>query len=114
MSDKAETLTIRQAQAKQPWTVPYSLGVELASKSTVPHIMASHCALHAAKTVGKLAAVFEELDHSGLLPTNEQIATIRAMSADLLTEAMRFANLYGFDLATELIERVEEKNGVTY
>jgi NTP pyrophosphatase (non-canonical NTP hydrolase) len=70
--------------------------------------------------VGKIAAVFEALDHSRDVGeagksepiTPEQVQTLRAMSADLLTAALRFANLYGFDLAEALIERVKEKNGV--
>lgn len=108
----AAQLTIRHAQINQPWTVPYSAGVNHASQRDVPHILATHDVLHAAKTVGKLAAVFEELDHSGQPPSAPQIATIAAMAADLFTEALRLANLYGFDLATVLVERVREKNAV--
>ena len=108
-------LTIREAQEKQLWTVPYSIGVMIAYEGkTVPHILASHCALHAAKTVGKLAAVFEDLDHTGnASPSPEQLDVIAAMSADLVTEALRFANLYGFDLASVLVKRVAEKNGLS-
>ena len=111
-------LTIREAQRVQPWTVPYAEGLEQARRHLMPHALASHCVLHAAKTVGKLAAVFEALDHPApgstwahSRPTDAQMATIRAMSADLMTEAMRFANLFGFDLATELLARQAEKNG---
>jgi len=108
-------LTIRRAQANQPWTVPYSPNVMEASEHGIPHILASHCALHAAKTVGKLAAVFEDLDHTQsykATPSEAQLQVIKDMSADLLTEALRFANLYGFDLETELRRRVYAKNGV--
>ena len=111
-------LTIREAQRVQPWTVPYAEGLEQARRYLMPHALASHCVLNAAKTVGKLAAVFEALDHPApgstwahSRPTDAQMATIRAMSADLMTEAMRFANLFGFDLATELLARQAEKNG---
>jgi quinol-cytochrome oxidoreductase complex cytochrome b subunit len=108
-------LTIKEAQQNQPWTVPYSLGVMHASETTVPHILAAHTVLHAAKTVGKLAAVFEALDHSGAAnPNAEQLQTIKDMSADLLAEALRFANLYGFNLADEAERRTREKNGVGY
>lgn len=113
--DPASHLTIREAQTKQPWAVPYSEGVNHAtSTALVPHLLGTHCVMHAAKTIGKMAAVFEALDHSGELPDESQLATIRAMAADLLTEALRFANLYEFDLAAALIERVKEKNGTTY
>ena len=105
-------LTVRHAQAHQPWAVAYSEAVSLASEDDVPHILGTHNILHAAKTVGKLAAVFEELDHTGKPLTLMQAEVIKDMAADLFTEALRLANLYGFDLATELVRRVEEKNAV--
>lgn len=106
-------LTIAHAQENQPWVVPYSEGVVRASQGDVPHILASHCALHAAKSVGKLAAVFESLDHSGNdSPDADQLAVIAGMSADLVTAALRFANLFGFDLASALVSRLKEKNGI--
>ncbi len=112
-------ITIREAQEKQPWTVPYARGVVYAAKQDVPHILATHCALHATKSAGKLAAVFEALDHplnetgyGASRPLDAQLQTIKDMSADLLTAALRFANLYNFDLETELRRRVQEKNGV--
>lgn len=106
-------LTINEAQQNQPWTVPYSSGVERAETADVPHILGSHTVLHAAKSVGKLAGVFEALDHTSDLPTPEQQQTIRDMAADLMTAALRLANLYQFRLADELERRVEEKNGIT-
>ncbi len=109
----AEALTFDEAQRNQPWTVPYRSGITLAQRTgLVPHILGSHTALHAAKSVGKLAAVYEALDHTELDPTDEQVATIRAMAADLATAAIRLANLHGFSLADALEERVKEKNGV--
>lgn len=112
--------SIRERQKRQPWTVPYAAGVKYAQdRGDVPHILASHCALHAAKTVGKLAAVFEAMDHPARpdtdwgpsKPTDAQLQTIKDMAADLFVEALRFANLYGFDLADEHARRVVEKNG---
>lgn len=123
-------LTIEHAQKHQPWTQPYATGVNKAKYSWVPHILGSHCVLHVSKSVGKLAAVFEALDHPALeyqanpdagcralgayKPTEAQLQTIKDMAADLMTAALRFANLYGFDLATELERRVLEKNGSGY
>jgi hypothetical protein len=101
--------SINERQRHQPWSVPYSPGVMNAER-WVPHILASHCALHVAKTAGKLAGVFEGLDHRSSGPTDAQRQTIRDMAADLLTEALRFANLYGFSLADEHARRVTEKN----
>lgn len=112
-------LTIRHAQRHQPWTVPYSDNFVAATRYTgpngrylMPHLYGAHTVLHAQKTVGKLAAVFEKLDHTGNEIAAAQVREVAAMSADLLTAALRFANLYGFDLAEALADRVEEKNGV--
>ncbi len=111
--------SIRNRQVNQPWTQPYSIGVEHAKSNSVPHILASHCVLHATKSVGKLATVFEALDHPApgsrfrvgpMAPNDKQLQTIKDMAADLFTAALRFANLYGFDLADEHQRRVEEKN----
>lgn len=108
-------LTLSHAQRHQPWTVPYSRGVMYARDTdAVPHILASHTVLHAAKSVGKLATVFEKLDHSNVTGAinGTDRETIEAMSADLVTAALRFANLYSFNLAEVLLRRIEEKNGV--
>lgn len=110
-----DELTIRHAQTHQPWTVPYSAGVDMAhgsGKGLVPHILGSHCVLHAVKSVGKIAALFELLDHTGDVPLGGEVELLAAMSADLVTAALRFANLYGFDLASVLCERIKEKNHV--
>lgn len=106
----ASQLTIRFAQVNQPWTVPYSGGVLIASDAHVPHILESHAVLHAAKSVGKLAAVFEGADHGRPV----DVGLISDMAADLVTAALRLANLCDFDLATALVERVQEKNGVGF
>lgn len=126
MSNYSDRLTIKQAQQNQPWMVPYSEGVDRAANPArfpehehdehgVPHIFGSHCVLHAAKSIGKIAAVYEARDHS------DEIAAkgygkeeIRKMAADLMTAALRFANLEGFDLAEALVERVREKNGADF
>ncbi len=109
-------LTIHHAQSHQPWTVAYSPAVVETAYSGgtngVPHILATHNVLHVMKTAGKLAAVFEELDHTGRPITLMQQEVIKDMAADLVTEALRLANLYSFDLATELVRRVEEKNAI--
>jgi hypothetical protein len=128
----AKLLTISQVQQNQPWTVPYSAGVrEAAGESNlndlnstppaVPHILGSHTVLHAAKSLGKIAAVYEARDHDDFASNSaerafeaDRKAEIRKMAADLLTAALRFANLEGFDLAEALVERVVEKNGTDF
>ena len=105
-------LTFRDAQVNQPWTVPYSADFKATADNVLLHLYGSHAVLHAAKSVGKLAAVFEELDHTGGVPGPVSANTIRNMAADLVTAALRLANLYDFDLESELRRRVHEKNGV--
>ncbi len=133
---KMSELTIKQAQDKHPWNVlnegygavPYSEGVRLAEvmPSGVPHIQGSHAVLHAMKSIGKLAAVFEDLDHKDVAPaalafnhvqfglSDKQRSTVQAMAADLVTAALRLAYLYKFDLSSELELRAREKNGVGF
>lgn len=108
-----DKLTLHEAQTTQPWTVPYSIGFMDATNNSVRHAMSSHAVLHAMKTVGQLAAVFENLDHTGRDISPAQLAEVEGKSADLVTAAMRLANLQEFDLARALIERSEEKNDVT-
>ncbi len=124
MTQYSDRLTIKQAQQNQPWTVPYSEGVRNAVDMSrvsgvkhegVPHILGSHCVLHAIKSLGKIAAVYEARDHSDAIASRGYgKAEIRKMAADLMTAALRFANLEGFDLAEALVERVKEKNGADF
>lgn len=122
MKNDPSKLTFAHAQYFQPWTVPYAAGIDVASQKLVPHILGSHVVLHATKSIGKIAGVFEQLDHSrstGVASTSEQISeeqrqTLKNMAADLITAGLRLANLYKFDAATELIARVQEKNNATY
>jgi hypothetical protein len=113
------TLTIRHAQDNQPWVVPYSDNFMSAIRYTgpsggylMPHLMGSHITLHAAKTVGQISAVFEALDHNSTVISAEQVGILCDKAADLMTAAMRLANLYKFDLTFALVERSEDKNGV--
>lgn len=110
-----QELTITHAQITQPWTVPYSdvLNEAVREDAGLGHLMGSHITLHATKTVGQIAGVFENLDHTGAPPSSEQLTLLRGRAADLVTAALRIANLYCFDLAHALVERCEEKNNVT-
>jgi len=108
-----DSLTIRHAQIHQPWVIPYSANILMAEETTVPNILSTHAVLHAMKSVGKLASLFESLDHRdspNLRP--EDNVLLKSMSADLFTIALRLANLHGFDLAEVLCERIKDKNGV--
>jgi hypothetical protein len=108
-------LTLGEMQRSQPWTVPYSAQFERAQATVLPHLYASHTVLHATKTVGKLASVFESLDHREFArATLDDELLIKAMAADLVVAALRLANLYAFDLQAVLCQRVEEKNGIGF
>jgi len=109
----AEKLTIEEAQRRQPWTVPYSVPFEVARKNYMPHLHATHATLHAMKSLGKLATIFEAMDHRGGDMGENDREVVSDMAADLFTVALRLANIYGFSLAKELARRVEEKNGVS-
>lgn len=113
---KAEDLTIDHAQRTQPWTQPYADRHRYDAADFRSPFLARHTLAHVMKTVGKLAAVYEVVDHSNLgpVPSDEQIREIAGLSADLLTAALKFANIYSFSLARELVARVREKNGVVW
>lgn len=110
-------LSLQHLQDTQPWVIPYSDAMNRAVDADrgLGHLQGAHAVLHAQKTVGQLAAVFESLDHSGapIEAVPGAVDTVRDKAADLVTAAMRLANLYGFDLAQAVVERSEEKNGVT-
>lgn len=108
MSDPGK-LTIRWAQEHQPWTLQLS---NINERGYNPYVWGAHATLHIVKSAGKIATVFEALDHTGLSMTEEQRGVIADMSADLVTLAMRFANLYSFDLCTVLTRRVLEQNKI--
>jgi hypothetical protein len=100
-------MNLRTIQQRQPWTVPYSPSFVEAGRGH-PEIYAEHTILHAIKSLGKIASVLESVDHGQCMDNK----TMMDSSADLVTAAIRLANLYGFDLEQRLIERVFEKNGV--
>lgn len=107
---KNEDLTVEALQNNQPWVVPYSSELRQ-SLHHMPHLLASHTVLHALKSLGKIAAVFESVDHRGGGLRDSEVAIIRDMAADLFTAALRLANLYRFSLVSELRRRVFQKNG---
>ena len=103
---------LRTLQATQPWTVPYGARIAKAKSEygEKRDLLARHAVLHLMKSVGKLAGMFEAADHKDDHTMHTDVKLIQNMSADLVTVAMRFANLYHFDLETVLKRRVEEKN----
>lgn len=115
MTRDFSSVTLSHLVDTQPWAVPYSKALEdaVSDDRGLGHLMGTHITLHASKTIGQIAAVFESADHTGSRITGPQLQEIAAKSADLVTAAMRLANLYGFDLARSVVERSEEKNSTT-
>lgn len=109
-------LTIKTAQREQPWTVPYAERNRFENGTFRSPFAGKHALLHAQKTLGKIAALFEALDHDDehSTLTDAQIETLANMSADLVSAALRFANVFHFDLESALRRRVIEKNGTGY
>src|SRR5690606_30744104 len=89
------SLTIRYAQKNQPWTVPYA---EWTRREQSPSgfrciFMGRHALLHAMKSVGKIAAEFEAVEHEddgsthGRTLSDAAIRRVADMAADLVTAA---------------------------
>lgn len=113
MTRNFSTVPLAFLQKTQPWTIAYSSPFMSAlNQPGTAHLMGAHATLHAMKTVGQLAAVFEAVDHTGSPINAAGRQAIADKAADLVTAAMRLANLYEFDLATAVVTRSEEKNRV--
>lgn len=108
------TLTLEHLQATQPWVLPYNTELTHAVERNagLGHLLGTHAVLHASKSVGQIAAVFEALDHAESPPDPESMQVLESKAASLVMVAMRLANLYGFSLTRALVEHAEEKNGV--
>lgn len=110
-----DTVTLSHLVETQPWKLPYNPAFNQATRDDrgLGHLMGTHMTLHLSKTVGQIATIFEALDHSGKMVDGEQVKKLADLSADLVTGAMRYANLYNFNLAESVVCRSEDKNRVT-
>jgi hypothetical protein len=100
-------------QANLPWTIPYSREFD-AAKLLLPHLDMQHAMIHVAKSMGKLAAMFDHADHARQ-HSPEAIADVRNLVADLVVCALRMANVSpwgAFGLWEAVIERLGSRNGV--
>lgn len=109
--EKEEDLTVHWLQQRQPWSIPYSDAFECAGHHT-PHNLATHAVLHAMKSLGKIATVFESIDHRGGAISDDERRVVQEMAADLFTVALRIANLFSFSLVNTLRRPVWDKNKV--
>ena len=109
MGHDAESLTLYRAQREQPWTVPYG-----ANKwwVTTNEGRLKHCLSHAQKTLGKIAAVIERLDHADRSwLTDQESDDVGDMAADLVTVALQIGTAVSRSVAHALVRRVVQKNG---
>lgn len=105
----AETLTLFEAQRHQPWTVPYG---EHKWWVVNDEGRLKHCLAHATKSIGKVAAAIERLDHSnsGWL-SDAECDAVGDMAADLVSVALQIGTAVRRSVAHALVRRVKEKNG---
>ncbi len=105
-------LTLYRAQCEQPWTVPYG-----ANKWWVTNNEGrlKHCLAHAAKTLGKIATVIENLDHQDhQWLSDEECDQVGDMAADLVTVALQVGTAVHRSVAHALVRRVIAKNGKVF
>lgn len=105
-----ENLTLYGAQCEQPWTVPYGKGKWWVTDNEG---RLKHCLAHAMKTMGKIAAIIERLDHQDrqwLL--DDECDEVGDLAADLVSVALQIGTTVSRSVAHALVRRVAEKNGV--
>ena len=104
-----EKLTLYLAQTEQPWTVPYGRHKWWVTNNEG---RLKHCLAHAQKSLGKIAAIVEKLDHAdaGWL-SDTDCDTVGDMAADLVSVALQIGTAVSRSVAHALVRRVKEKNG---
>jgi hypothetical protein len=109
-------VNIRDLQAQLPWTIPYSADFRH-SQSDEGHRHLIHDVLHTMKSLGKIAAVCERIDHQGPVlhsNTDPERAALAAEAVDLVICALHIAktNPFGpFDLEAAVLAALDRRNG---
>ena len=113
---KHEELTFDYAQKNQPWAIEYAERNRRYAGDFRSPFMVNHCVLHITQALGKIARVLEETDHSDLgpVPSDSGVETIVFAAADIVSSCMKLCSIYGYSLASVLMRRVKEKNGVGF
>ncbi len=111
-----DNLTFKHAQDKQPWTNAYAERNERKAEDFRSPFLVNHCVLHITKSLGKIATVLEDTDHSNLgpVPCDANVEIIVKATADIVNSCLKICTIYGTSLAYQLMQRVKEKNGVGY
>ena len=108
--------SLKYLQENLPWTVPYSRNFEASKVAGERHRHLMHDLMHVAKSYGWLADVAERCDHGTALISDvlgrEDIEKIARKTADFVICALHIAKVYGFDLESVVVQKLEEKNRV--
>jgi hypothetical protein len=100
-------LTLREIQARLPWTVHYHHDFRA---NPMTHKDFAHALLHVNKAVGKIAAIINDAEHEG---SNFLPDEVDRYVADLVVCALRMATTcpgHQIDLQKEVVNRIEIKN----
>lgn len=102
-------ITLFRAQCEQPWTVPYG---ENKWWVTNNEGRLKHCLAHAQKSLGKIAAIVERLDHvNQQWLSDAECDEVGDMAADLVSVALQIGTTVSKSIAHALARRVIAKNG---
>lgn len=104
-------ISLRELQERLPWAIPYSQQFR-DSQDAEGHRHLTHDLLHVYKSLGRIAAMAEKIDH-GKEPgmTVDQLAQ---ETADLVICALHIANtnpLGGFSLQGAVLTSLDRRNG---
>jgi len=109
-------MNLRDLQAQLPWTIPYS-GDFRRSQCAEYHRHLIHDVLHVQKSLGKIAAMAEQIDHTGgPLHSHTRFERERLATevVDLVICALHIAktNPWGeFDLQSAVLAALDRRNG---
>lgn len=101
-------LSLRDMQARLPWTIPYS---QAFTTSSEPHRNLTHDVLHVMKSLGRIAAMAEDFDHGR--PPRMTVEQLAKEVADLPICALHIAKtnpLGVFDLHDAVVRHSEMRN----
>lgn len=107
---KRNGLSLNHIQKHLPWTLPYTTAFQ-ASNNGEGHRFLMHDIMHVQKSLGKIAAMAERIDHG----KPESGLALADNVADLVICALHIANTnpFGrFDLGAIVVKKLEDRNRV--
>ncbi len=107
-TEPSAALSLRQMQARLPWTIPYSPAFVA---SPEPHRNLAHDVMHVMKSLGRIATLAEDFDHGR--PPRMTVDQLAKELADLPICAMHMAKtnpLGAIDLHDAVVKNSEMRN----